>query len=34
MLKKRYIQYLKLLAGYLVIIVPKKDNNIRPYVDY
>jgi hypothetical protein len=34
MLKKGYIQYSKLLAGYLVIIIPKKDSSIRPCVDY
>jgi hypothetical protein len=34
MLKKGYIQYSKLPTGYLVIIVPKKDSNIRPCVDY
>jgi hypothetical protein len=34
MLKKGYIQHSKLPAGYLVIIVPKKDGSIRPYVDY
>jgi hypothetical protein len=34
MLKKGYIQHSKSLAGYLVIIVPKKDGNIRPYMDY
>ena len=34
MLKKGYIQHSKSLAGYLVIIVPKKDSSTRPYVDY
>jgi hypothetical protein len=34
MLKKGYIQYSKLLTGYLVIIVPKKNSSIRPYIDY
>jgi hypothetical protein len=34
MLKKGYIQYSKLLAGYLVIIVPKKDSSTRLCVDY
>jgi hypothetical protein len=34
MLKKGYIQYSKLPAGYLVIIVPKKDGSTRPCVDY
>jgi hypothetical protein len=34
MLKKGYIQHSKLPAGYLVIIVPKKDGSIRPYMDY
>jgi hypothetical protein len=34
MLKKGYIQHSKLLVGYLVIIVPKKDSSARPCVDY
>jgi hypothetical protein len=34
MLKKGYIQHLKLPAGYLVIIVPKKDGSTRLCVDY
>jgi hypothetical protein len=34
MLKKGYIQHSKLLAGYLVIIVPKKDGSTRLCVDY
>jgi hypothetical protein len=34
MLKKGYIQHSKLPAGYLVIIVLKKDGSIKPYVDY
>jgi hypothetical protein len=34
MLKKGYIQHSKLPAGYLVIIVPKKDSSTRPCVDY
>jgi hypothetical protein len=34
MLKKGYIQHSKLPAGYLVIIVLKKDSSIRLYVDY
>jgi hypothetical protein len=34
MLKKGYIQYSKSSAGYLVIIVLKKDGSIRPCVDY
>jgi hypothetical protein len=34
MLKKGYIQHSKLPAGYLVIIVPKKDGSARPCVDY
>jgi hypothetical protein len=33
-LKKGYIQHSKLPAGYLMIIVPKKDGNARPCVDY
>ena len=33
-LKKGYIWQLKLLARYVVIIVLKKDNNIKPYIDY
>jgi hypothetical protein len=34
MLKKGYIQHSKLPAGYLVIIVPKKDSSTRLCVDY
>jgi hypothetical protein len=34
MLRKGYIQHLKSPAGYLVIIVPKKDSSIRSYVNY
>jgi hypothetical protein len=34
MLKKGYIQHSKLPAGYLVIIVPKKDDSVRPCMDY
>jgi hypothetical protein len=34
MLKKGYIQHSKLPAGYLVIIIPKKDGNTRPCMDY
>jgi hypothetical protein len=34
MLKKGYIQHSKSPAGYLVIIVPKKDSSTRPCVDY
>jgi hypothetical protein len=34
MLRKGYIQHLKSPAGYLVIIVPKKDGSTRLYVDY
>jgi hypothetical protein len=33
-LRKGYIQHLKSPAGYLVIIVLKKDGNTRPCVDY
>jgi hypothetical protein len=34
MLKKGYIQHSKSPAGYPVIIVPKKDGNTRPCMDY
>jgi acetoacetate decarboxylase len=34
MLKKGYIQHSKSPAGYLVIIVPKKDGSTRLCVDY
>ena len=34
MLKKGYIQYLKSLARYAILLVPKKDGSIRPYMDY
>ena len=33
-LKKGYIWYSKSLAGYVVLLVPKKDGNIRLYIDY
>ena len=34
MLKKGYIRHSKSLAGYIILLVPKKDSSIRPCVDY
>ena len=34
MLKKGYIWYSKSPAGYIVLLVPKKNSNIRPCMDY
>ena len=33
-LKKGYIQPLQLLAGYLVLFIPKKNRKLRMYIDY
>ncbi len=33
-LKKGFIQESKLLAGYLILFIPKKDGKLRLYVDY
>ena len=33
-LRKEYIQPLQLLAGYLVLFIPKKNGELRIYINY
>ena len=33
-LRKGYIQPLQLLAGYLVLFIPKKNRKLRMYINY
>ena len=33
-LRKGYIQPLQLLAGYLVLFIPKKNGKLRMYINY
>ena len=33
-LRKRYIQPLQLLIGYLVLFIPKKNGKLRIYINY
>ena len=33
-LRKGYIQLLQLLAGYLILFIPKKNGKLRIYINY